>query len=51
MHFLYLEDLFASKSIGLKEYLKSASLIVGKVVGQNTTINNVDQTSSDEHLR
>ncbi|CAF0810125.1 unnamed protein product [Didymodactylos carnosus] len=48
-HLLHLEDLFASKSIGLKEYLKSASFMVGKVVGQNTNTNNVDQASADVH--
>ncbi|CAF3418260.1 unnamed protein product [Rotaria socialis] len=46
-HLLNLEDLFVSKSIGLKEYLKSASLIVGKAVAQNTNINTIDQATVD----
>jgi hypothetical protein len=49
-HLLHLTNLFTSKSISLKEYLSSASLIVGKVVGQNTTTNNVDPASVDVHL-
>ena len=43
------EDLFASKSIDSKEYLKSASLMIGRVVGQNTNTDNVDQATAYVH--
>ncbi len=43
-HLLNLADFFVSKSIGLKEYLKSASLMIGKVVRQNA--NNLDQATA-----
>jgi CRISPR/Cas system CSM-associated protein Csm5 (group 7 of RAMP superfamily) len=49
-HLLHLEDLFISKSIGLKEYLKSTSAMVGKLVGQNTNTNNSDPVHTDVHL-
>jgi hypothetical protein len=49
-HLLNLEALFTSKSIGLKEYLKSASLMVGKIAGQSTNVNGVDRTAADEYL-
>jgi hypothetical protein len=49
-HLLNLETLFTSKSIGLKEYLKSASLMVGKIAGQSTNVNGVDRTAADEYL-
>jgi len=47
---LNLEDLFTSKSIGLKEYLKSASLLVGKVVGPGTNAKTVDQATANGYL-
>lgn len=47
-HLLHLENLFNSKSIGLKEYLKSASSMVGKAVGENT--NNLNQAHAYEQL-
>jgi hypothetical protein len=49
-HLLHLEDLFNSKSIGLKEYLKSASSMVGKAIGVNTNTNNPDQVPTDVHI-
>ena len=49
-HLLNLEDLFTSKSIGLKEYLKSASRMVGKIVGQSINVKNVDRTTTDGYL-
>ncbi|CAF5011388.1 unnamed protein product, partial [Rotaria sp. Silwood1] len=47
-HLLNLEDLFISKSIGLKEYLKSASLMIGKIVGQSTNEKTNDQATANE---
>ena len=47
-HLLHLENLFNSKSIGLKEYLKSASSMGGKAVGENTT--NLNQAYEHEQL-
>ncbi|CAF4471508.1 unnamed protein product, partial [Rotaria sp. Silwood2] len=41
---------FISKSIGLKEYLKSASLMVGKIVGQSTNEKTYDQATANEYL-
>jgi hypothetical protein len=49
-HLLNLEYLFNSKSIGLTEYLKSASLMVGKIVGQNTNLKDADRTASNGYL-
>jgi hypothetical protein len=46
-HLLNLEDLFSSKSIGLQEYLKSASAMVGKIVGNNLNTNSIDQANAD----
>jgi CRISPR/Cas system CSM-associated protein Csm5 (group 7 of RAMP superfamily) len=49
-HLLNLEDLFNSNSINLKEYLKSASVMVGKVVGHNKETSNDDQADTNELL-
>ena len=49
-HLLNLKDLLTSKSIGLKEYLKLASSMVGKVVGQSINVQNVDRTIRDGYL-
>ena len=49
-HLLNLEDLFSSNSITLKEYLKSASAMGGKVVGHNKETSNDDQADTNELL-
>lgn len=49
-HLLNLEHLFASKSIGLPQYLKSASFLVGRVVGHNSNSNDNNQANADVHL-
>lgn len=41
-----LHDLYYSNSIGLKQYLVSASLMVGKVVGQDKNANNTSEAIS-----
>ena len=49
-HLMKLEYLFESRSINLKEYLKLASSLVGKMIGEHTNTDNVDQTAEDENL-
>ncbi|CAF1334403.1 unnamed protein product [Rotaria magnacalcarata] len=44
-HLSNLENLFFSKAIGLKEYLKSASLLIGKIVGEKPNGFSADQSS------
>jgi CRISPR/Cas system CSM-associated protein Csm5 (group 7 of RAMP superfamily) len=44
-----LQDLYYSNFIGLKQYLTSASLMVGKVAGQYTNTNSVDRADANAH--
>ncbi len=44
-----LQDLYYSNFIGLKQYLTSVSLMVGKVAGQYTNANSVDQVDANAH--
>ncbi|CAF3578325.1 unnamed protein product, partial [Rotaria sp. Silwood2] len=45
-----ISNLFISKSIGLEEYLKSASLMVGKIGGQTTNEKTYDQATANQYL-
>jgi hypothetical protein len=47
---LFIGEFHSNNSPGLKEYLKSASLMMGKIAGQSTNSNDVDRTAANEYL-
>jgi hypothetical protein len=48
-HLIRLQELYYSNFIGLKQYLTSVSLMVGRIPGQTTNADSVDQADANTH--